>query len=124
MLIAGLHDADKEHLRGKGRSFPNLALMKLAAFHRAQGDMVEWWKSSKSSAITVANIAKINISKEASVVDDANLSNTINITDSNRAYDKIYSSKIFDFTPENPYLPSNTIRGGVGYGIETTPAKT
>ena len=30
-------------------------------------------------------------------------------------YDVVYSSKIFDFTPENPYLPENTIRGGTGY---------
>lgn len=32
-------------------------------------------------------------------------------------YDIVYSSKVFDFTPENPYLPENTIRGGTGYGI-------
>ena len=32
-------------------------------------------------------------------------------------YDKVYSSKIFDFTPENPYLPEDTIKGGTGYGI-------
>lgn len=30
-------------------------------------------------------------------------------------YDLIYSSKIFDFTPENPYLPERAIRGGTGY---------
>lgn len=34
-------------------------------------------------------------------------------------YDKIYSSKVFDFTPENPYLPPNTIKGGTGYGMFT-----
>ena len=27
-------------------------------------------------------------------------------------FDKVYSSKIFDFTPENPYLPADTIKGG------------
>lgn len=32
-------------------------------------------------------------------------------------YDLVYSSKIFDFTPENPYLPENTIKGGTGYGL-------
>jgi hypothetical protein len=32
-------------------------------------------------------------------------------------YDIVYSSKVFDFTPENPYLPPNTIKGGTGYGI-------
>lgn len=32
-------------------------------------------------------------------------------------YDKVYSSKVFDFTLENPYLPPNTIKGGTGYGM-------
>ncbi|MFI3255421.1 MAG: radical SAM protein [Eubacteriales bacterium] len=30
-------------------------------------------------------------------------------------YDRVYSSKIFDFTPENPFLPKSTIKGGTGY---------
>lgn len=30
-------------------------------------------------------------------------------------YDRVYSSKVFDFTPVDPYLPENTIRGGTGY---------
>lgn len=30
-------------------------------------------------------------------------------------YDRVYSSKVFDFTPDDPYLPDNTIRGGSGY---------
>lgn len=33
----------------------------------------------------------------------------------NTEYDKIYSSKVFDFTPENPYLPDWAQRGGTGY---------
>ncbi len=72
----GLHDAEKEHIRGK--IFPNYALMKISTWHKAQGDNVEWWNPLKN-------------------------------------YDVVYSSKIFDFTPENPYLPENTIRGGTGY---------
>lgn len=32
-------------------------------------------------------------------------------------YDKVYSSKVFDFTEENPYLPPDTIKGGTGYGL-------
>ena len=32
-------------------------------------------------------------------------------------YDVVYSSKVFDFTPENEYLPANTIKGGTGYGL-------
>lgn len=36
----------------------------------------------------------------------------------NEKYDRIYSSKVFDFTEENPYLPpEKTIKGGTGYGI-------
>lgn len=33
----------------------------------------------------------------------------------NNLYDLVYSSKIFDFTTDNPYLPENAIRGGTGY---------
>ena len=69
----GLHDSDKTR-------FPNLALMKLSAWHKAQGDSVEWWNPMFQ-------------------------------------YDQVYSSKVFTFTPENQYLPKNTIKGGTGYGI-------
>lgn len=75
-MLIGLHDADAEHIRHK--SFPNYALMKISAWHKAQGDVVEWWNPLKQ-------------------------------------YDWVYSSKVFDFTPDNPYLPENTIRGGTGY---------
>lgn len=68
----GLHDSD-------ATNFPNLALMKISAWHKAQGDQVEWW---------------------------------VPMLD----YDRVYSSKVFTFTPENPYLPENTVRGGTGYG--------
>ena len=37
----GLIDVDAEHF-GKSK-YPNLALMKLSAWHKAQGDEVEWW---------------------------------------------------------------------------------
>lgn len=30
-------------------------------------------------------------------------------------YDRIYSSKVFGFTPIDPYLPDDAIRGGTGY---------
>lgn len=35
-MKVGLIDVD-------GHNFPNLALMKLSAYHKAQGDSVEWW---------------------------------------------------------------------------------
>ena len=69
----GLHDSDATR-------FPNLALMKLSAWHKAQGDTVEWWNPLLT-------------------------------------YDRVYSSKVFTFTPECPYLPENTVKGGTGYGI-------
>lgn len=31
-------------------------------------------------------------------------------------YDLTYSSKVFDFTPDEQFLPPNTIKGGTGYG--------
>lgn len=68
-----LHDSDKTN-------FPNLALMKLSAYHKAQGDALEWWTPLFP-------------------------------------YDRVYSSKVFTFTPECEYLPEDTIKGGTGYGI-------
>lgn len=35
-MTVGLHDGDKT-------DFPNLAIMKLSAWHKANGDSVEWW---------------------------------------------------------------------------------
>ena len=40
-MKVGLIDVDAEHF-GKAK-FPNLALMKLSAWHKSQGDEVEWW---------------------------------------------------------------------------------
>ena len=39
-MRVGLHDAESEHFRGKNK-FPNYALMKISAWHKAQGDTVE-----------------------------------------------------------------------------------
>lgn len=74
----GLHDAELEHMPHK--TFPNFALMKISAWHKAQGDNVEWWMPLNT-------------------------------------YDRVYSSKVFDYTPENAYLPPDTIKGGTGYGL-------
>ena len=35
-MKVGLIDVD-------GHNYPNLVLMKLSAWHKAQGDTVEWW---------------------------------------------------------------------------------
>ena len=81
-MRVGLHDADMEHLNTKRRqkTFPNYALMKISAYHKSLGDVVEWWIP-------------------------------------NGEYDRVYSSKVFSFTPENPNLPADTIKGGTGYGL-------
>jgi len=84
-MIVGLHDAERDHMPGK--TFPNLALMKLSAFHKARGDTVEIWNP-------LMNLVPHH-------------------------YGVVYSSKVFDFTPENPYLPPDTIKGGTGYGLYT-----
>jgi hypothetical protein len=65
-----------------GKTFPNFALMKISAWHKARGDAVEWWNALKE-------------------------------------YDLVYSSKVFDFTPENPYLPEDAIKGGTGYDVKS-----
>ena len=43
-MVVGLHDAERDYLKDK--SFPNLALMKISAWHKRQGDIVEWWKKA------------------------------------------------------------------------------
>ena len=75
-MIIGLHDAEKEQLKRK--TFPNYALMKISAWHKAADDEVDWWNPLYR-------------------------------------YDRVYSSKVFDFTPTDPYLPEGAIRGGTGY---------
>lgn len=60
--------------------FPNYALMKISAWHKAHGDTVEWFHPMFE-------------------------------------YDRVYSSKVFTFTKEDPYLPQDAIKGGTGYGL-------
>lgn len=80
MMRIGIHDSDKN-------GFPNFALMKISAYHKAEGDEVQWWNPMER-------------------------------------FDKVYSSKVFTFTPEEPMLPEDVIKGGTGYGIyEDLPAE-
>lgn len=74
----GLHAPDSLH-------FPNIPLMKLSAWHKKQGDTVEWLGSPLYHC----------------------------------TFDKIYSSKIFTFTPEDYNLPSWAERHGTGYGVQS-----
>lgn len=81
MSYIAIHDSEAEHFKHKAK-FPNYALMKISAYHKALGDEVVWFYPMEA-----------------------------------HLYDKVYSSKVFDWTPENQYLPDHTIKGGTGYGI-------
>ena len=74
----GLIDVD-------GHNFPKLALMKIAAHHKQNGDQVEWCFPFYE-------------------------------------YDKVYMSKVFDFTPDynTAIRAGEIITGGTGYGLENT----
>lgn len=66
-------------------NYPNLALMKIAAWHRSVGNTVEWYNPFD-------------------------------------AYDRLYMSKVFSFTPDYCYVISNcgeVVRGGTGYDIHS-----
>lgn len=71
-MRVGLIDVDSK--------IPNLVLMKISAFHKAEGDTVEWYNPLISDC------------------------------------DKVYASKVFTFTPDYDYYPSNVEKGGTGYG--------
>lgn len=92
MRIA-LHDSDKEEsfhdipeserkVFHKSNIFPNLALMKLSAWHKSKGDSIEWYRPLEADS-----------------------------------YDKVYSSKVFTFTKQDPYLTADAEKGGTGYGL-------
>jgi len=71
----GLYDVDSK--------IPNLALMKLSAYHKGKGDDVEWYSPLLY-----------------------------------HEYDKIYASKVFDFS-DNGYLHPKMIIGGSGHCLKT-----
>lgn len=73
----GLYDVDSK--------IPNLALMKLARFHRECGDEVVRY----DPGLTLLN---------------------------RRLIDKVYASKIFDFTSMTPFFHENVVIGGTGSG--------
>lgn len=101
-MLVGLHDAEFEHIKGK--SFPNYALMKISAWHKQRGDAVEMFTPIDPNAaeqLTLFPLEEYPPKRKANI------------------YDIVYSSKVFDFTPENPYLPANTIKGGTGYDIKS-----
>ena len=47
----GLIDVD-------GHRFPNLCLMKLSAYHKARGDMVEWYDNGKCYDLVYMSVGR------------------------------------------------------------------
>ncbi|MCM1259245.1 MAG: radical SAM protein [Roseburia sp.] len=82
----GLIDVDSHN-------FPNLPLMKLSAWHKQQGDTVEWYDLMTASAVYMDKHEFY--------------------------YDKVYMSKIFSFTPDYEHfvLAKKVQQGGSGYCI-------
>ncbi len=83
----GLIDVDGHAKKNKWGAtiYPNIALAKIARFHKENGDAVEWYSA---------------LSEEP--------------------YDWVYMSKVFNFSPDYPYVINNTrriIKGGTGYII-------
>lgn len=81
-MTIGLVDVEFENSRGR-KKFPNLALCRIAAYHKMRGDEVEWALPLKH-------------------------------------YNKVYISKVFNFTP-NPktgYMADEIHLGGTGYDIK------
>lgn len=56
-MRVGLIDVDAES-RGKV-TFPNLSLMKISAYHKSQGDHVEWYKPLVSGHMDVVYMSKV-----------------------------------------------------------------
>ena len=52
MSNIGLIDVD-------GHNFPNIALMKISAYHKAQGDSVEWYKPMFSGHMDIVYMSKV-----------------------------------------------------------------
>lgn len=82
----GLIDVDGHAKKKKWGAtiYPNLALCKIARFHRLQGDSVEWVIGFKH-------------------------------------YDRIYMSKVFNFSPDDTtaYDADEIVKGGTGYDIKS-----
>lgn len=51
-MKVGLIDVD-------GHNYPNLPLMKLSAWHKTQGDSVEWYKPMISEHLDIVYMSKV-----------------------------------------------------------------
>lgn len=79
--------------------FPNLALMKLSAWHKKQGDLVEWYNLVDATAVYM--------------------------NENRNMYDKVYCSKVFSFSPtyEHFIFADEVVYGGSGFAISMIDGK-
>ena len=87
MAKIGLIDVDRLRFKSK-HQFPNLALMRISAWHKSQGDDVEWWRG---------DLFHYHIVYMSKVFSD--------------------SFSITNFEEPDPYNCDEVIRGGTGYHI-------
>ena len=102
--LIGLIDVDghaKKKLWG-GTIHPNIALGKIARWHKQQGDTVEWAEQVKGPVQLdlFGNVEPMG----------------------NKMYDKIYASKVFNFSPDfdrTKYCTREWQLGGTGYDVHS-----
>lgn len=118
----GLIDVD-------GHNFPNLALMRISAYHKAQGDTVEWWWSDfehydivyKSKVFSDAYSKDVPDPINADKVIKGGTGYQIHLVNSKELYDKETDHKLpteieamppdYSIYPQFSYAVSQTSRG-------------
>lgn len=113
MKKIGLIDVD-------GHNYPNIPLMKISAWHKAQGDSVEWYSSMLSDEMDIVYMSKVFSFTEdylypirAKKIIKGGSGYCISLVDGKEVYDK---SKDIDLPPEIEHIyPDYSL-----YGIEDT----
>lgn len=103
MMRIGLIDVDAES-RGKV-TFPNLAIMKISAWHKAQGDAVEWYKPLLSGHMDIVYMSKVfgdeytqdyQFPIDADRIVKGGSGYAISVTDGLEVYDKAKDAPLLD----------------------------
>lgn len=100
----GLIDVD-------GHNFPNLALMKISAFHKSQGDQVEWY-----NPLISGHCDKVYMSKVFTFTEDYEY--FINADEIERGglvtrnMTRCYPAKLIAFTPIIRFIRNLILRSG------------
>ena len=117
----GLIDVDGHH-------FPNLALMRISTYHKARGDMVEWWRGWEhydivymSKVFSTAYSADVEEPLNADKVIKGGTGYAISLSNGREVYDKSKSQKLppeiescfpdYSLYPQYKFAVSMTSRG-------------